>query len=232
MPQWLGPFTITAINPDYTCKLQHLYTAKFVRPHVHFSKLKLARLNRNLLRNKYLPLTLTSDDEPIIQQQTRQSPGATLSQMDVINSSITALDSSPPSSLSITPVVNTDDRAKPIIGSNQQQHDSLTKKCRSSRQRSPASAASTLSQLLSTSTTSVPSVITVADSVTTIPATPTRPTSPRRRKQIAEVSNPSLSTSFSQSCSTTGSPALAPQTRIPDHRMSEFSTNNLFRLPR
>jgi len=53
--QYLGPFTIVETSDRYTVRLQHLYTGKLMRSHVHMSKIKPARLNRHLLRQKYIP---------------------------------------------------------------------------------------------------------------------------------------------------------------------------------
>ena len=59
---FVGPYVVTEIGPRYTVKLQHLYTGKFVRSHVHMSKIKPARLNRHLLRQKYLPPSATDSE--------------------------------------------------------------------------------------------------------------------------------------------------------------------------
>jgi hypothetical protein len=54
-PQWLGPFCITDDSGRYTYKLRHLYTGLLIKPYIYAGKLKLARLNRHLLHDKYLP---------------------------------------------------------------------------------------------------------------------------------------------------------------------------------
>ena len=64
LPAFTGPFAITEISPRYTVKLQHLYTGKLMKPHVHMSKIKHARLNRHLLRQKYSPSPSTDIDLP------------------------------------------------------------------------------------------------------------------------------------------------------------------------
>jgi len=60
--QFCGPYTIVDDSGRSTFKLQGLYDGRFVKSYVHASKLKLARLNRHLLRQKYLPLTIPVDD--------------------------------------------------------------------------------------------------------------------------------------------------------------------------
>ena len=62
--QFCGPYTIVDDSNRFTYKLQGLYDGRFVKSYVHASKLKLARLNRHLLRQKYLPLTLPAEDTP------------------------------------------------------------------------------------------------------------------------------------------------------------------------
>lgn len=71
---YLGPMVITEVGPRYTVKLQHLYTGKLGRSHVHMSKIKPARLNRHLLRQKYLPPPVTDIDPALVSPSDEEAP--------------------------------------------------------------------------------------------------------------------------------------------------------------
>jgi len=71
---YLGPMVITEVGPRYTVKLQHLYTGKVGRSHVHMSKIKPARLNRHLLRQKYLPPSTSYSDPELDPSSDEEAP--------------------------------------------------------------------------------------------------------------------------------------------------------------
>jgi len=79
-PQFIGPFVIVSDSGRYTYKLQSPITGRFIKPFVHAKKLKLARLNRHLLRARSSHQTDTSSQDLADQTDLSTSQGAQAAQ--------------------------------------------------------------------------------------------------------------------------------------------------------